>query len=370
MQIISNDPIVRQCLQSIAQTVLENGGDIHPALTINHQAERLWLSCPAEFRGETLLRIPDALFIPVSKLTWSAADGVLTYAGDTSAHTAAHKRILDEMVALYNTTDKINKVATRFPDSLFRTDPDLHALILQARPHIKLSAKSLAEQFISTRLSSQINEDSEGTTDHLMPLIDMLNHHPYGPKYGRNAAMDWVIPVQHPVAGSDECFVRYQKGDSLANAIWHGYLETAPRYLSSVQCSFAHDLLGTVTVHGVNYERRKLNAPSVQRVEGGMDLYSIILDPDTLPALRIFLGLAVRSVDRQLSQSQAELAADGLIDAIAAENTAYFLALQAFCAAPQPDFPLRPLFAQIAQHQLELLAGLDGSRQQPPSNQR
>jgi hypothetical protein len=191
-----------------------------------------------------------------------------------------------------------------------------------------------------------------------MPMIDMLNHHPFGPKYGRNEAKDWVIPVQHPNAGSEECFVRYQKGDSFANALWHGYFESAPRYLSSVQCSFTHELLGTVTVHGVNYERRKLNAPFVQRVEGGMDLYSIILDPDTLPALRTFLGLAVRSVDRQLSQPQAELAAEDLIDAIIAENVAYFRELGEFCAAQQDEYPLRPLFAKVAEHQLQALADL------------
>ncbi len=310
MHILSNDPIVRQCLETIAHTVLENGGEIHPQLTINHQGERLWLSCPAQYESETLLRIPNALFIPVSKLTWTGNDGFLAYSGDCSALTDVHKHILDAMVALYNATDKINKVAARFPDSLFRQDPELYALILKARPQMAPSDKSLAEQFISTRLSSQNNEDSEETSDYIMPLIDMLNHHPFGPKYGRNEARDWVIPVQHPNAGSEECFVRYQKGDSFANALWHGYFESAPRYLSSVQCSFTHELLGTVTVHGVNYERRKLNAPFVQRTEGGMALYSIILDPDTLPALRTFLGLAVRSVNRQLAQPQAELAAD------------------------------------------------------------
>jgi hypothetical protein len=262
------------------------------------------------------------------------------------------------MVALYNATDKINKVAARFPDSLFRTDQDLHALILKARPQMVLSDKNLAEQFITTRLSSQNNEDSEETSDFIMPLIDMLNHHPFGPKYGRNEAKDWVIPVQHPNAGSQECFVRYQKGDSLANALWHAYFEGAPRYLSSVQCSFSHEFLGTVTVHGVNYERRKLNAPFVQRVEGGMDLYSIILDPDTLPALRTFLGMALRSVDRQLSQAQAEVAADGLIGLIIDENRKYYEELRAFCAEQQTDYPLRPLFAQVAAHQLDVLDGL------------
>jgi hypothetical protein len=358
MQILSNDAIVRQCLETIAQTVLENGGEIHTGLTINHKAERLWLSCAAEFTGETLLRIPNALFIPVSHLAWNGDDDVLAYSGDTSILSSPQRIMLDAIVELYNATDKINRVAANFPDSLFRNDTALHTLILKARPKQLLSDKNLAEQFINTRLSTQNNEDSEETIDYIMPLIDMLNHHPFGPKYGRNVAKDWVIPVQHPNANSEECFVRYQKGDSFANALWHGYFEGATHYLSSVQCAFSHQMLGTVTVHGVNYERRKLNTPFVKRVEDGMELISIILAPDTLPALRTFLGLAVRSVNRALTQAQAEQTADGLIDSIIAENKGYFSELREFCTLQQDDFPLRPLFGEVAKHQLALLDDL------------
>ena len=358
MQIFSDDATVRQCLIEISELVRENGGDIHTGLCIHHHGEGLWLSCPAEFLGETLLRIPQALFIPVSKLEWSDAGGVLTYAGDTSALSAVHRRILDAMVRLYNATDKINRVAVRFPDTLLRTDPELLALLREARPNTELSAKSPAEQFICTRLSSQNNEDSEETSDYLMPLIDMLNHHPYGPKYGRNEAKDWLIPVQHPVAGSEQCFVRYQKGDSLANAMWHGYFENAPRYLSSVQCAFNDAIAGNVIVHGVHYQRRKLNAPLVQRREDGIDLHSIILDPETLPALRTFLGLALRSKDRSLSQAAAERHADSMIAAIIAANRDYFRKLQAFCREAPDGFALRPLMAQVAGHQLAILDGL------------
>lgn len=359
MQIITNSPIVRQLLESITQTVFENGGEAHPSLCINHDAERLWLTCPAKCQDETLLRIPVALFIPVSNLSWSGDNGVLAYSGDISSMSLPQRTILDNMVALYNATDKIIQVAARFPDNLFLQDTALHENILKARPKTVLSEKSLAEQFIRTRLSSQNNEDSEVSSDYLMPLIDMLNHHPYGPKYGRNDAKDWVIPVQHPNTGSDECFVRYQKGDSLANAMWHGYFERAPQYLSSVQCTFTHEILGNVIVHGINYERRKLNAPYVQRVDGGLELHSIILDPETLHALRTFLGLAVRSVNREIEQTQAEQIADGLIATIIDHNESYFRKLRDFCAERQNIYALRPLFHAVAEHQLGVLDNLN-----------
>lgn len=357
MRIDSSDPTVIELLERIARGVRENGGDIHPALTIHHRAERLWLSCPADYRGETLLRIPQALFVPVSGLRWHGDGGVLSYSGDTDALSAVQRQLLESMVALYNATDKLDKVAARFPANLLRDDPELLVLLREARPGIEPGAKSLAEQFISTRLSSQNNEDSEETTDHLMPLIDLLDHHPYGPKYGRNEAMDWVIPVQHPVEGSEQCFVRYQKGDSFANALWHGYFESAPRYVASVQCTLADAVAGQVVVHGVHYERRRLNAPLAQRREDGLDLYSIILDPDTLPALRTFLGLALRSKDRALAQTDAERQADILIAGILAANRDYFHRLRDFCTPPG-DFPLRALMAAVAGHQLAVLDSL------------
>ena len=359
MHIFSNNPIVRQCLETIAHTVLENGGEIHPALCINHEAERLWITCPAECDGETLLHIPNDLFIPVSHLSWTEVNGVLVYSGDTSTLSDAQHTNLDAMVRLYNATDKIEKIAKRFPDSLFRQDTELWAQIQIARPTQTLSEKNLAEQFISTRLSSQNNEDSEESIDSIMPLIDMLDHHPYAPKYGRNEAKDWIIPVQHPVPGSEQCFVRYQKGDSFANALWHGYFESAARYLSSVQCTFVQESLGQIVVHGVNYERRKLNAPFVQRTENSLDIYSIILDPNTLGALHTFLGLAARSKDRSLNQAEAEIIAKTMILQIIKANQDYFEMLREFCSNAPAELPLRTLFYAVAKHQLDVLQEIE-----------
>ncbi len=358
MQIITSNPIVRQLLESISLTVIENGGEAHSSLCVNHHAERLWLSCPSQFIGETLLRIPNNLFIPISQLNWTGHTGILEYSGNTSCLSAAQLQILDNMVELYNATDKLNQVTAHFPDAQFRQDTELFQLIKIARPNVELSTKSLAEQFICTRKSSQNNEDSEESNDYLMPLIDMLNHHPLGPKYGRNDAKDWIIQVQHPNVGSDECFVRYQKGDSFANALWHGYLERAPQYLSSVQCTFTHEVFGNIIVHGVNYECRKLNAPYVQRVDGGLELHSIILDPETLHSLRTFLGLAIRSVNREIEQPQAEQIAGGLIATIIEHNESYFRKLRDFCAEHQNIYALRPLFHAVAEHQLGILDNL------------
>ena len=358
MHIRSTDPLVRQCLDDIADAVRGHGGEIHPELAVNHQGERLWLSCPAACRDDTLLRIPEALFVPVTGLRWCGDGGMLSYSGDTTALSAVQRQLLDAMVRLYNATGKIEQVAARFPCNRLEHDPELLALLRKARPGIGPSAKNLAEQFISTRLSSQNIDDSEVTVDSLMPMIDMLNHHPYGPKYGRNEAGDWVIPVQHPVAGSDECFVRYQKGDSLANAMWHGYFERAPRYVASAQCQVQLAGIGQVTVIGHHYERGKHNAPLAKRLEHGLELKGIVLEAETRPALRTFLGLALRSCRREWTQPEAERHADDLIALLVQANIAYFTELLALCGTGTAHFPLRALLADVARHQLGILEAL------------
>lgn len=358
MRIDSSDPSVIQLLEQIAGIVREHGGDIHPDLIIHHRAERLWLSCPAKSQDGTLLRIPEALFVPVTGLRWRGDGGMLSYSGDTTALSAVQRQLLESMVALYNATGKVEQVAARFPCNRLEHDPELLALLRKARPSTGPSGKNLAEQFISTRLSSQNIDDSEVTIDSLMPMIDMLNHHPYGPKYGRNEAGDWLIPLLHPNPGSDECFVRYQKGDSFANAMWHGYFESATRHVASVQCAVQLAGIGQVTVIGHHYERGKRNAPLAKRQADGLELKGIVFEAETLPALRTFIGLALRGCRREWPQSEAERHADALIALLVQANIAYFGELLALCGTGTAQFPLRALLADVARHQLAILEGL------------
>ncbi len=188
-----------------------------------------------------------------------------------------------------------------------------------------------------------------------MPLIDLLNHHPYGPKHQRNEQADWLIALQKPNPDSDECFVRYGKSDSLSLVMWHGYFEPNTRYLASLDCEIQHDILGTVKIIGTNARRRKINAPRVLPGEEVLALQDIVIEPEKISALRTLLGLAVRSKRRDLSQAQAEIIADELIVLLVEANQIKYAELLALCQNDMEQFPLRTLFGQVAVHQLELL---------------
>ena len=363
MQIKSDNQIVQQQLEFIANTVIEHGGTIHPELIITHQAERLWISCSADVDGSALLIIPDELFIPVTHLEWTSENGVLSYSGDNSSLSALQQTLLNAMVSLYNTTGKIQLVAERFPAQLFLADAELFAWLKEARPEFMLPKESPARQFISTRLNEHSDhaQKDEGSDEdqkpigYLMPLIDLLNHHPYGPKYQRTEQKAWLIALQKPNIGSDECFVRYNKADSLNNALWHTYCETNTRCVASVSCLLQHPELGSVQIKGTNASRNKVNAPRIMPNEPVLTIQDLVLEQEMLPALRTLLGLTVRSKRRDLSQLQAESIADELIVLLVEANKIKYAKLLNLCQKDTELFPLRTLFGQVASHQLELL---------------
>ena len=363
MHIKSDSPIVQQQLEFIANLVIENGGLIHPELCITHQTERLWISCSADVDSSALLIIPDELFIPVTHLEWTGENGVLSYSGDTSSLSAVQQALLDAMLSLYNATGKMQHVAERFPTQLLQADAELFAWLMDARPEFELPTKNPARQFITTRLNehSEHAQKVEGSDEeqkpigYLMPLIDLLNHHPYGPKYQRTEQNGWLIALQKPNPGSDECFVRYNKADSLNNALWHTYCETNTRCIASVSCLLQHPELGSVQIKDTNASRNKVNAPRLLPNEPILTLQDLVLEQEMLPALRTLLGLAVRSKIRDLSQAQAESVADELIVLLVEANKMKYAELLGLCQKDTELFPLRTLFGQVASHQLELL---------------
>ncbi len=359
MLIQSENQLVQQQLKFIAKTVVEHGGTIHPELTITHQTERLWISCSAEVDGSALLIIPDELFIPVTHLEWTGENGVLSYTGNVSLLSPVQKSLLDAMVLVYNATNKINSVAKSLPAQQLPNDQELLCWLKDARPAFELPITNPARQFIQTRLNDKnIQIESGEPTGYLMPLIDLLNHHPYGPKYGRTDCGAWLIPLVKPTLGSDECFVRYGKSDSLSLVMWHNYFEPNTRHVAALDCMLIHVDLGEIRIKGTNATRRKINAPRLLTGEAVLTLQDLVLEKEQLQTLRTLLGLAVRSKRRELAQPEAEVVANELINLLVEANIQKYTELQKLCQTDAELFPLRSLFGQVAEHQLALLGAL------------
>lgn len=417
MHVVSDDPEVHRLVALIAETVTANGGMVHPELMVNHSGASLWLSLPRAANphadddldqplpdAPTLLVIPNELHIPVTNLDWVPSDDHLAYRGSTEHLTEPQRTILDAMVELFNAIDKVRVIGQGYAqhalDDADDGDPELLSLIREARPNFgrtsgvtsdgptapgamqvsgpgpddaapdaqlppDLAGESPAHTVVRSRLRSEMGEGDEGPIGFFMPMIDMLNHHPYGSRYERAADGAWLIRVHHPTP-SDQVFVRYNKADALGVALGLGYFEPDARFVASVACEFELAPIGRVRVLGVSASRRRLPTPRVERTDDGLARSGVVLEHGRRDALAMLLAMPLRSMLPDASAAKIESLTDHLLAAIVAANVDFYSRLAGLCA-PRPEkatdtsaqpatCPLRPIMWLVALRQLELLA--------------
>lgn len=386
MLVDTDDPEVNRLVTVIADTVIANGGYVHPNLVVRHTGASLRLALPRELNlhlvgpaGEPLdephpnaaplLVVPDELHIAVSDLDWEPHDTVLRYRAATDHLTHAQRVILDAMVELFNRIDKVRIVGQAYAIHALGDDPELLALIREARPRFDPDAErgqlpgevSPARTVVVSRLRSGMVEGEEGPVGYFMPMIDMLNHHPYGSRYRRTDDGSWRIDVHHP-GPTDEVFVRYNRADSLGVALGLGYAETATRFVSSVDCRVEVEGMGQVHIPGVASQRRRLPAPRIVRAPDSWRVAGLVLDPTRIAELRTLLRMPLESSLPQVGASRCTGMVDDLLNQVITANLDYYERLLTACTPPfnaKADPQQRELFAAVAAHQLRLLSRIE-----------
>ncbi|TXH44835.1 MAG: hypothetical protein E6Q90_02675 [Actinobacteria bacterium] len=394
MRVASDNPEVVRLVTLIADEVVGAGGYVHPELVVNHEGGSLWLSLPREHNphltprldrphpeAPPMLVVPGRLHIPVTNLAWVASDTELAYTADTAHLTSGQQAILDAMVSLFNTIDKVRIVGRSYARHSIGEDPELSALVAEARPGWLESQQpaaavggavaaeqgeqaeqgepeSPAHSVMRSRLRSEMGEGDEGPLGYFMPMIDMLNHHPYGSRYEHTDDGDWLIRVHHPTP-TDQVFVRYNKADSFGVALGLGYFEADTRFVSSVACRVGIPDVVEVKVAGVGAARRRLPAPRVSRSDDGLVVRGLVLELPRRDALTQLLAMPLRSLHPDRPAAVVESWAQQLIAGVVAANRDFFTRLEVLCAQDADEFGLRPIFGRVARRQLELLAEWD-----------
>lgn len=358
MIILSDNRQVIDALERINTNVLRNGGHIHPKMTVNQKHEQIWISCPDDSINTPLLVIPDPLFIPVTQLVWTADNEIMAFFDETASLTAIQHELLSDIVLIYNTTGKITCSNNSMPSRLLPFDVPLLSWLTNAWSAFTLTNPNPVWDFLNTRVSRKRRIDNtEYANKYLMPLIDLVNHHPNGAKL-QFFEQNWHIEIKKPVDGSQECFLCYNTSDSLSLAYWHGYFEQNTAHLASLDCILWHQAIGDFHIIGNDTNNNKLNAPQIVPNSDMLILKGIVLNEAQLPSLRILLGLAVRSKRRDLVQAEAEFIADELIKQIIEANIQKYLVLHSLCNTDKDQYSLRPLFSDVAAHQLTILRSL------------
>lgn len=360
MHIYSDNLIVLQSLKAIAKLVSDNGGTINPGLTIHHHKASLSISCERSGGEDLLLDVPQALFVPVSNLDWHAENGNLLYKGCIDGLDALQRELLMHMLCLYNAVGKMDSFAETSTYQLLPNDKDLNSWIHAARPDFRIPTNNLARLFIETRLSYCMKDEAGRMIGCLMPLLDLLNHHPNALKFNCDDNMHWRTPIRHCKPPSLECFARYHSYDNLSIALGHNYFENATCHIASLDCSLELPDIGNIHVRGTDMHLRVFNPPTIRRDSDEFVLQDIVLESEKIPVLKTFLALAIRSRQQSLTQARAEQHAVQIIKKLIESNRQRYLALQSLCDNDK-NFPLRKLFSAVASHQLQLLAEIDSA---------
>ena len=308
---------------------VDNGAELHPSLVVRERDGQMSVHADAP-GGETLIRLPVGLLVPIDDTVWETSDGHLSIAAPDQNATPMQQEFAERLVAVYNATDKIRWAETTLPTLAFRGDSSATVAVQSLRPGFSAGSRSTADAFVRTRLFrwSRPNSSREGAHESrrrfLMPVIDLINHNELGAPFQLGGGA-MTISIAHAGA-STECVVRYgARRDPLDLAISHGYVERNATLARSVPVTVETTEGLLVSVTGTRLDvRSELDPPIVSMEAGRLTLSHVTFEPGRPDRFMTFLRLALtaylarvenRSIDVQaLAQEVIRRLAEANLD--------------------------------------------------------
>ena len=271
----SDDAEVADVLQRIVSLVLANGGELHPSAVLTARSGNLSIECADEAKeDEILVRIPASLLIPVGDLEVDPTPSHLSLSGASEHLSAVQRELLDLHIELYNTTNKIPLMCQTHPALRLRHLPEAVAAIKDLQPRFQGFQRSAGEVFLATRtlasrkrVPKQPDDANPGQRAKaarvIMPLIDLLNHHPNGAPF-RSEQAGLRVKVRRGAGG--QCYAKYNgRTDVLHMALSYAYLDPNVREAVSTRVEVLIPGVGTIRVLGQHPMRSSAIDPPQNR---------------------------------------------------------------------------------------------------------
>lgn len=363
----ASTPAVRDVLTEMVRIVLAAGGSLHPGLRLLERDGDMTVLCPlsaadGEPDKRPLFDVPRELLIPVDGAVWADHRTQLRLIAAPPGLTPLQAEVLDLHIELYNAAGKIPWLVSSHPRAALADQPAMVEAIQGLRPGFGQVWTQPARTFLSTRtfgLSERPEDTPEGApqatpeqtfepkatsepkakTSVIMPLIDLLNHHPRGAGYDvddRAISTEVVRPT-----GTEECFATYGgRRDIIDLATQYGFADRSTRFAHCAAVSVPVAGVGVVEVRGHRIRPPSpLDPPRIRRTDDGLVLSHLTFTANRPERFEVPLRMAVQGAALQggLAPAAAAQAAD---DAIAAIAEANFALLDAIVAAGRaPDMP-------------------------------
>lgn len=216
MQVDSDSPALVNAVQRLVALLTDAGATLHPGLRIVHRGREL--SVWADGEDPWLLRIPEATLVPVEGITWS--DEPPLRIAQARGLTALQRQVLESCVDVMREAGTWEHYRATHPRATI-TDPQAVEVIRSLHP--AFSPDSSAAGMLKTRTIRMSLHDDEPAS-YLMPLLDLVNHHPAAPVYLPEDGFLGIATAQDDVGG--EAFVSYGSArDVLGIALAYGYVD-------------------------------------------------------------------------------------------------------------------------------------------------
>jgi len=337
----ADDDVVSDLLASTLELLAESGGWLHPDATVVARDGQLSLECTAD-DDEPLLVIPRESFVRVDAMTWGDDPLTMTISALPDDLGDIETSMAYVQAALHNQTGKL--------EWLRRTHPALaplpEAIVDRMRhlvPGFRATEMTPIDVLFSDRCLRVDLGDGRGSQRVLVPILDLLNHHP------RGAQAQWHDQAFSVAAarsfGGSECALDYGHGrDAMELAAIYGFADTAATvaHSATVTCEIPSTGPVVVTASGRTVTG-EFPALVVENRPDSIHLSHLSFDSEGMDGL-------VESLSARLGHDTRSIA--DVLAGVAEENIAL---LEALVTAGVQDSPAAQVLADAAAHQVRVL---------------
>ena len=292
-------PALGRWLHALINLVMAHGGQVHPGVRLVARGGQLGVHCDRS-RCDTdlpLFRLPRELLVPVDPIQWASREDRLQAMAGMECLTPLQRELLDLHVDLYNASSKLPWAARHLPAVAFRSHTPLLNTIQAIRPGFGQEKSNVAQTFVRTRV---FNLEGKRV---IMPLMDLLNHHPKGGRFQVDASSMTMAVAQ--IGDNDECFAAYGgRRDVLDMALHYGYADSRIPYACVAPLACELPELGRLQITSRRVQAfHPLDPPQITYDDAGVTLSHLTCDRRHPGRLHTVLRLALLGLAKKRGQS-------------------------------------------------------------------
>lgn len=217
MRIDTDSTALTRAMLNLVDVMVAAGSTFHPGLRIVGATGQI--SAWADGDEPWLMRIPMSSLVPIEGVTWSD-DPPLHLTGIPDDLTALQVEVLEACTAVMAAAGTWEHFRATHPRATI-TDPEAIDVIRSLHPAFAPATSAAA--MLKTR-TIRLSLDGREPTSYLMPMLDLVNHHPDAPAYSHDG--DFLCIGTWRAVENGECFVSYgSTRDVLGIALAYGYID-------------------------------------------------------------------------------------------------------------------------------------------------